>query len=316
MHSDHNNKLSDKGIPKDSFYSSKKGGKLIMEDIKNVRNLRNCKPSDFTNWDGKPFSESRKRILAYIKENGDIPESCYQALPSNHGNRSFGFIVKEDGIMITSNDYNNHQILMAMDEEHHVKIYTSEFNIALAMVAYEPNKVMFLEAPVIGKFFPFCVGGLTMSDFPDRIYKSINGQTHANNLSHEEIDINIYKDSVLVADLHGIKCSTLTFRRCKEFERAYMILVDVSEKDALVSDFTVPAENLVRGASIPILADALKPQSLLFDALGSPFYFHRELIFTKDADGSFTDSNIKAGISAIQDSLYYLELATIDGGTA
>ena len=249
-----------------------------------------------------------KHIREYVRENGDIPDCFYQELPADFVGKRFGFTVNDEGIVITANDYPRKEIMIDLDDDNQFHIHTSDLAIAFAELEHPDAKSMYLAEPSIGTLFSFKLYGLARSDFKNDQYLWINGQPSEDYLLHDEIGLCIFKDSVIKADLHGIDCSTLTFRRQRCFERLYEIIVDV-EGDALPGDFTVSAESLVQGVSLPILADALKPQSLLIDRLDTP-YFHRELVFTKDADGKFSDYHVKNGVCAIQDVQQTLSLDT------
>ena len=58
-----------------------------------------------------------------------------------------------------------------------------------------------------------------------------------------------------------------------------------------------------------LLADALKPQSRLIDGFVTNPFYCRELVFTKESDGRYTDYQVKEGTSALRDTVSVLEVA-------
>lgn len=265
--------------------------------------LRSCSQKMFTDWTIYPHSKLIGLVKNYYIENGDIPEFMYAPAPKDKP-KLFGFIVKEDGIIVTANDYQTNAIMLVFNENQVIDICPSETSIACNEYLYPDAKKMLLAYPSVGKHFSFC-SNITATDFKERLYCYKNGVAASDTNRESEVDFWIYRNSVIVANTNGILSSTITFRKSSGFEQCYEVLLDADKTYA--TDFTVKSADIEEGLSLPILVDALKPQSMLIDRIQDS-YFHRELVFTKDNTGKFTDYNIKTGYSTLKNTLTNLGL--------
>lgn len=265
---------------------------------KNNSVIRGCLSTYFQGWSLKPHKEQIRLAKNYYNENGDIPEFMYAPAPTDAPNR-FGFAVTEGGILITVNTYKTDIIMLIFNEDGSIDICPTETGMSSSLFLYPDAKRMLLNKPSTNMFFPY-YKNISNEDFGERLYYYENGVFLPNKKEENEIDLWIYRDSVIVANLNGILCSSITFRRSPRFERCYELIIDASDNAS--TDFTVRTSDLEVGLSLPILADALKPQSMLIDRIQDMF-FHRELIFIKnDINNVYTDYNIKNGISTLKDA--------------
>ncbi len=265
---------------------------------KNNSVIRGCLSTYFQGWSLKPHKEQIRLAKNYYTENGDIPEFMYAPAPTDAPKR-FGFAVTEGGILITVNTYKTDTIMLVFNEDGSIGICPTETSMSCSLFLYPDAKRMLLNKPFANAFFPHYMN-ISKEDFGERLYYYENGVFLPNKKEENEIDLWIYRDSVIVANLNGILCSSITFRRSPRFERCYELIIDASDNAS--TDFTVRTSDLEVGLSLPILADALKPQSMLIDRIQG-IYFHRELVFVKsDKSNVYTDYNIKNGISTLKDA--------------